>query len=353
MSSLEDYILLMLCMKSKGKKVDFNHIYEKVRRDLKEKSKEKVENILEKLEKDGHIQIVNGKYSVNDKGRTYFAGKLPAVEKQLAKINFAYLTVYKAKRYHPVVGETILEFCKNRHVGFYCVFTERHFFRRQFGGKYIVLNNMKDLMSYVGIHYIDVIPCVHRINSKRPDWLVVDLDAGEEVSFEQTKKVAEVVYKTFEQLDLKPALKFSGSRGFQIWSWLGDFEIPKRYEPLELPGGTKRSMDYFTLFADFIHLTQREVEKKIPGLTTSHVGGKEERKDKVLLDPSSMKENGLVRAPYTIHHKTGLVSVPVKIKELKKFVPEDATVENVIRKYKKNEFKLEKAGAEKLLELII
>jgi DNA primase len=234
-----------------------------------------------------------------------------------------------------------------------CLFTEKRFFRRDFRGKKIVLKSPKDLLFFISIHYIDVIPCVHRIGMNRPDWLVVDIDPGPKVSWEKTKEVAEITYKIFEKLSLNPAIKFSGSRGFQVWSLIKEFEIPEFYQPLTLRGGSKRERNYFTLFSDFVRIIQKEVDKEIPKITTSETLSKEEREDKILLDSASMKPLGLVRAPYSVHSKSGLVSLPLNIKELKDFEPKDASTEKVLERYEKkgNEFILKEADPSKLLNL--
>jgi bifunctional non-homologous end joining protein LigD len=190
---------------------------------------------------------------------------------------------------------------------------------------------------------------------QRPDWLVVDIDPGPKVGFEKTKEVAEVTYKIFDKLELNPALKFSGSRGFQVWSLIKEFEIPEEYQPLVLRGGGKRERNYFSLFSDFVRAIQKEVDKEIPKLTTSETLGKEEREDKILLDSSSMKPMGLVRAPYSVHSKTGLVSLPLSVKELRKFEPEDATTEKTIERYRKkgNEFILKESSPSKIIQSLI
>jgi len=350
----EDYLLLMFSMKGVGKRVDFNHIKEKLSRDLKISSDEEIQKILNGLIQKGFLEEVKGLYGVTEKGKKHFAEILPEIEEDLKKVNQPWLIVYKAKQYYPIVAETVFEFCKNRYVGFYCLFTEKRFFRRDFRGKKIVLKSVKDLLFFVNIHCIDVIPCVHRINKEKPDWLVVDIDPGPKVSWQETKEVAGITYKIFEKLGLKPAMKFSGSRGFQIWSLIEDFEMPESYQPLKLKGESKREKNYFSLFADFVRIIQKEVDKEVPKMTTSETLAKKEREDKILLDPSSMKPLGLVRSPYGVHSKTGLVSLPIKIKELEEFEPEDAKIEKVLERYKKNgnEFVLKEASPEKLLEFL-
>jgi DNA primase len=352
MVDLEDYLLLMFSMKGVGKRVDFNHIKEKVSRDLKKFSDEEINKILSGLIKKGFLEEVKGLYGVTEEGKKYFAERIKEVEAELRKINEPWVIVYKAKMYYPFVADTVLEFCKDRYIGFYCHFTEKRFFRRDFRGKKIVLKSVKDLLFFINIHYIDVIPCVHRIGIQRPDWLVVDIDPGPKVDFEKTKEVALATYKIFEELDLNPAMKFSGSRGFQVWSLIKDFEIPEKYQPLVLRGQSKRERNYFSLFADFVRLIQKEVDREIPGITTSETLGKEKREDKILLDSASMKPLGLVRSPYSVHSKTGLISFPLEPKELKKFEPSDANMEKVLERFKKrgNEFILKESDPKKLLD---
>jgi DNA primase len=303
--------------------------------------------------KKGFLEEVKGMYGITKEGKEFFARKLKEIEEELRKVNEPWVIVYKAKQYYPIVADTIFEFCKDRYVGFYCLFTEKRFFRRDFKGKKIVLKSPKDLLFFVNIHYIDVIPCVHRIGMQRPDWLVVDIDPGPKVDFEKTKEVAEITYKIFERFKLNPAMKFSGSRGFQIWSLIKEFQLPENYQPLVLRGESKREKNYFSLFSDFVRLIQKEVDKEIPKITTSETLAKEEREDKILLDPSSMKPMGLVRSPYGVHSKTGLTSLPLSIKELKNFQPKDASIEKTLERFKRkgNEFVLKEAEPKKLLEL--
>lgn len=349
----EDYLLLMFSMKGVGKRVNIKHIREKLSRDVEKVSEEEAKKIVEKLIKQEFLEEVNGKYGITERGKECFSKRIEEVEKELKKINEPWVIVYKAKQYYPTVADTILEFCKDRYVGFYCLFTEQRFFRRDFKGKKITLKTPKDLLFFINIHYIDVIPCVHRVGINRPDWLVIDVDAGPKVSWRQTKDVTEATYKICEKLSLNPALKFSGSRGFQIWSSIKKFPLPKGYQPLTLRGNRERERNYFSLFADFVRLIQKEVDEEIPNITTSDVGLKKSRVDKVLLDPSSMKPMGLTRSPYGVHSKTGLTSLPLSVKDLGKFEPEDATTEKTIERYNKkgNEFILKASNPSKLIEL--
>lgn len=345
----------MFSMKGLGKRVDLNHVKEKLSRDIKKFSEDETRNLLNSLIEKGLIEEVKGLYGVTKNGMEFFSKRLEEVEKELRKINESWVIVYKAKRYYPFIVNTIFEFCKDRYVGFYCLFTEKRFFRRDFKGKKIVLTSPRDLLFFINIHCIDIIPCVHRIGIDRPDWLVVDIDPGQKIDFEKTKEVAEITYKIFEKFDLNPAIKFSGSRGFQVWALIGEFKFPEEYEPLALKGKTKRERNYFTLFSDFVRAIQSEVDKEMPKVTTSETLSKQEREDKILLDSSSMKPMGLVRAPYSVHSKTGLVSLPLNLKEIKNFDFEEAKTEKVLERYEKkgNEFILKPSDPKKLIQELI
>ena len=347
----EDYVLFMFSMKGVGKRVGLAHVKEKMERDLG--SGEMAETVLRKLVEKGFLEEIDGRFGITEKGEAYFKRIYKGIKGELLKVNRPWSIVYMAKKYYPIVIDTVFDFCKDRYVGFYCLFTEKRFFRRDFRGKKIVIKSRNEVLRFVGMHCIDVIPSVHKVGSKRPDWLVVDIDPGPKVGL---KKVIEVTLATFDlmkKLELNPRIKFSGSRGFQIWSMIEDFAIPKNYKPMELKS-KKREINYFTIFSDFVRVIQNELENKFPGLTTSTVSSKEEREDKILLDPSSMKPMGLVRVPYGVHSKTGLVSLPLKRKDLKRFNFDKATTEKAAERYEKkgNEFDLVPSSPRKLLELL-
>ena len=344
----QDHLLLMFGMKPEGKWVDLNHCWEKLNRDWKPISREQVKKLLDEMVRAGFIWVKAGKYTRTPKCLAELERRLPVLDQ--SKLNFTYLLVYRARQYYPKVADTVLEFCRNRMVGFYVVFTGKRFFRRNFRGEKIVLRSLKDLMFYIDVHYIDVIPCVHRIGKNKPDWLVMDLDAGPKVSWKDIVRVTKATYQVMEKLGLNPVIKFSGSKGFQIWSLL-DCPMPGWYQPVPLPGETKRERNFFTLYSDLIRTIQKLVDKKIPGLTISVPVGKAQRQDKILLDWASMKPLGLVRVPFGMHSKTGLISLPVSVSELDRFRPEQATPERAVKEYKKRKilFVLRPGTPEKLL----
>lgn len=342
MLSLEQYALFLLSMKKKGKAVDLAHIEEKAKRDMPAFDSKAVGRALDALIDRQHVSKDRGNFLATEAGRSHFKAEFPGIEAELRKVNEAWSLVYVAKNYYPEVAETITTICRDRYVGFFCVFTEEHFFRRKLGRNYITLKRPSDLLRLVDMHYVDVIPCVHRIGSNRPDWLVIDLDAGSSVPFGEVKKAALLTHEALIEHDLCPALKFSGSRGFQVWAQLEDFRMPDRYQPMALPGGSDRTLSFFSLYADMIAYVEAQIRDEMGGRTTSTVADKEGREDKILLDSSPMKEMGLVRSPYSLHHRTGLVSMPLVPDEIKSFDPSMARPEDALARFRRqgNEFHL-------------
>ena len=91
---IEDYLLLMFSMKPEGKRVDFNHIKEKVERDLKVKDVGRIRRVLQNLVERGFLEEKDGLYSATRRGRNFFAQNLRNVEKELEKRNsLGYLTI--------------------------------------------------------------------------------------------------------------------------------------------------------------------------------------------------------------------------------------------------------------------
>ncbi|HDI23761.1 MAG TPA: hypothetical protein ENF40_00895 [Thermoplasmatales archaeon] len=341
MDLAEKYLMLMFAIKRKGKLIDFDHVREKAERDLKIDGMS-VKKILNTLIDRKIIVEEKGLYRISDEGRSFFSSKFYEWRNDLIRVNKTWTVVYEAINYYDKVADIVLRYCKGRHVGFYCTFTEQHFFRRQFKGRYITIDSKDELMRFVQMFCIDIIPCVHKIGADKPDWLVIDLDAGSKVSFDQVKEVAKVCYEVMEKLKLKPVMKFSGSRGIQLWSMPKQFDLPAEWSPLPMLR-ERRKRNYFSLFVDLVRLIQYKVDQELPGITTSIVCKKEEREDKILIDWSCLKPNGLVRSPYGIHHKTGLVSLPLSPKELEDFSLEDAQPRKVLERIERrgDEFRLE------------
>jgi DNA primase len=348
----EDHVLASLAIKRAGKFVDLEHIREKVSRDAgRGFSEEETGELLRSLIEKGLVQEKGGEYAITEKGREYFEGRWREVRNEL---NQDYLKVYRAKRYYPHVQDAILEFCRDRWVSVFRLFTGRAWLQRKLGPRYITIKSWKDIQYWLDVHGIDFIPYIHRPNSDRPDWLVIDFDAGREVDPETTKGVVREAFNVLSDFGVLPALKFSGSRGFQLWARFRPHDLPPDYTPKQLKA-ERRERNMFAFYSDIVRFVEHEVSGRMPGVTTSQTAGKEERKNMVLLDASIIKPMGDVRAPYSMHHRTGLISVPVGMKDLMRFKPEMADPEVVAERYERrgNEFVLEESDGEELFKSVV
>ena len=343
---------MTLAIKRRGKFVDMPHVQKKLTRDAgKRFSENETAELLCGLVKKGFVEEKAGEYAATDAGRDYFERRWRQVREEL---NQDYLKVYRAKRYYPQVVDALLEFCRDRWVSVFRLFTERAWLQRKLGPKYITIKSAKDVQRWLDVHGIDFIPYIHRVDSDRPDWLVIDFDAGKRVELDMAKEVVKEAYAVLGRYGIKPSIKFSGSRGFQIWAQFEKHELPRGYQPKQLKT-EKRERNMFNFYADMVRFIESRVAEKLPGLTTAETAKKEERVDKVLLDASIIKPMGDVRAPYSMHFKTGLISMPLELKELKRFEPEQADPELVAKRYEKrgNEFVLKPADGKELFQAVV
>jgi DNA primase len=374
--SVKDRIALLLSIKEEGRKVNFDHIYEKVGRDIKflekrEIDKKEIIDALDELKKEGIIRKVNDEYEPFPEIDKYVRENLLKFENLL---NRSYILVWKAKHYYPVVSEHILPYLQERPVSCVKVFSGKEdpittiepifvrYSKYKPKPQFIIINDKGKLMQYVHDHCIDFIPYVHKLNSNEPDFFVLDLDAGKELlslenGYNFLKYVAKELYEFLEENEIKPMLKFSGSRGFQVWASFDNSKIT--------------TQDKFAKYREIAIKMQAIFEKKLRAnlefikkefkeianlqqFTTSQVAHKEEREDKILIDWSSMKYQGDVRAPFSIHYKTGLSSVILNKDELQVFTIKDAEPFKIINDINngKNYPKLENSDPSKLIKLI-
>ncbi|MFH1773938.1 MAG: hypothetical protein ABH874_03140 [Methanobacteriota archaeon] len=365
----EDRMLLLLSIKETGKIVDFEHIAEKIIRDGKEISENEVKKILDELIYRKLISEKQNGYVITEKGIRKIRERLGEVGSEL---NLSYRMVLKAKDYYPKAAEALVPFLEGRATSVVKIFSDENnpvnkikplfvrYARYKPEPVFIQITSEEELLRYVDAHAVDFIPYIHKLDASQPDWFVLDLDAGQAFKnyakgFELLKMAAEKVAEVLEECEIIPNIKFSGSRGVQIWSKLDN---------------SKLHADLFALYRRLAVAVQERAEKKIQELpnkileefyrivgkgkpvTTSTVAKKEERADQILIDWSSMKINGDVRAPFSIHYKTGLVSCPIERKRLLEFQTSEAEPEKVAENIERlaNAFRLEISDPSLLME---
>ncbi len=355
MATVSDRVLLLLSIKEEGKRIGIDHIFEKVRRDVlftdkREIDKDEVERTIKDLISKRLVERFDDGYSLSEEGEKTMEKIILEKEKEL---NRSYTMVWLAKKYYPHVARLMIPFLKDRAVSAVKIFSGKKdpikevdaIFVRYTKYKpkpvFLTIDSESKLMSLVFDHCIDFIPYVHKIDVHEPDFFILDLDAGSEILKSQ-KAFDFIKFVTFElsslliELDVAPMAKFSGSRGFQIWASFDNSELRDRgdlfkiYREMaiaiqnKLEERLQSKIDQMvSIFPDIVHRGKQ--------ITTSTVAHKEERASQILVDWSSLKPMGDVRAPFSIHYRTGLASLPIPIDKINDFDVKEAHPINIIK----------------------
>ncbi|MGQ9468956.1 MAG: non-homologous end-joining DNA ligase LigD [Nitrososphaerales archaeon] len=374
MATVSDRILLLLSIKEEGKRIGIDHIFEKTHRDVlfvekREIGRDEVERALKGLISQGLVERFDNSYSLSEEGGKIMEKIILEKEREL---NRSYSMVWLAKKYYPYVAKFMIPFLKDRAVSVVKIFSGKKdpirevdaIFVRYAKYKpkpfFLTINSEDELMSLVFDHCIDFIPYVHKIDADEPDFFILDLDAGSDIMKSQ-KAFDFIKYITLElsnlllELEVEPMAKFSGSRGFQIWASFDNRELRDRgdlfktYREMAIAIQNKleerlqdKIDEIVSVFPDIVHHGKQ--------ITTSTVAHKEERASQILVDWSSLKPMGDVRAPFSIHYKTGLASLPIPLNGIKDFDVKEAHPLSVIKNLNRYEkaAKMKKCSPSKL-----
>ena len=353
-ATIEERLALLLAIKEPGKFVDFDHLYSKVARDVevaeqRKVSVEEVQRVLDEMVKKGVVLKTEEGFAKTPELNEIVKR---AAEREGSLLNTSYLRVWVAKDYYPKVADYMLPFLVNRAVSAVKVFSGKkdpineveaifvRYAKYKPKPQFLTVGSRERLIELVYDHCVDFIPYIHPLNSNEPDFFVLDLDAGKKIieaegGFQLLK---EVTYRLAEMLiesGVGVMVKFSGSRGFQIWARLDNSPLRSRgdlfktYREIaiklqaELEARLRSEKDFVERFGHIVDLQN--------GFTTSQVAHKEERTRQILVDWSLLKPMGDVRAPLSMHYKTGLISTPVPLDSLLGFRVEDASPSNVLQ----------------------
>ena len=354
-ATIEERLALLLAIKEPGKTVDFDHLYSKVVRDVeaaeqRKVSVEEVRRVLDEMVKKGVVLKSEEGFT-----KTIELDKVVkrAAEREGSLLNTSYLRVWVAKDYYPRVAEHMLPFLVNRAVSAVKVFSGKkdplneveaifvRYAKYKPKPQFLTVGSRERLIELVYDHCVDFIPYIHPLNSNEPDFFVLDLDAGKRIieaegGFQLLK---EVTYRLAEMLiesGIGVMVKFSGSRGFQIWAKLDNSPLRSRgdlfkaYREIAMKLQAKLE-DRLRSDRDLVERFKQIVDLQ-NGFTTSQVANKEERARQILVDRSLLKPMGDVRAPLSMHYKTGLISTPIPLDRLLTFRVEEATPRSVLQR---------------------
>jgi len=353
-ATIEERLALLLAIKEPGKAVNFDHLYSKVARDVeaaehRKVSVEEVRRVLDEMVKRGVVLKTKEGFT-----KTHALDEVVkrAAEREGSLLNTSYLRVWVAKDYYPKVADYMMPFLVGRAVSAVKVFSGKkdpineveaifvRYAKYKPRPQFLTVGSRERLIELVYDHCVDFIPYIHPLNSNEPDFFVLDLDAGKKIieaegGFQLLKEVTYRLATMLIEFGVGVMVKFSGSRGFQIWARLDNSPLRSRgdlfkaYREIairlqaKLEDRLRSDKDLVERFGHIVDLQN--------GFTTSQVAHKEERAGQILVDWSLLKPMGDVRAPLSMHYKTGLISTPIPLDKLLTFRIEDATPSSVLQ----------------------
>ncbi|MBT6995295.1 hypothetical protein HN953_01575 [Candidatus Woesearchaeota archaeon] len=152
------------------------------------------------------------------------------------------------------------------------------------------------------------------LDSLRRGWdFVLDIDSPD---LEDSKKISHYLIEAMKFHDVKNmSVKFSGNKGFHIAIPFKTF--PSKVNEIEIinlfPEGPKIIAEYLT-------------EMITPALIEKYG---EQMRNKIEIDTVLISNRHMFRAPYSLHEKSGLASLPINPEEVLTFDKERAKPENV------------------------
>lgn len=241
----------------------------------------------------------------------------------------------KLTEYWNEAAGLVLPFLADRKVAIELKFDDFSMYRRHPGddkSRWIYIKTEADIIEWARKHAWSFHP---HILGQEDWWFVVDVDGrGENMNLDITAQVAHLLAQILDEKKVKFLLKYSGNRGFHfMWKW-------------DMSKVSLRGKDRWKLAKNVVSVLQAELNERLaemPGLAKNFKGkagcpfvvtNSQDKncKDAILLDANILHEKGNIRSPFSVHLKTGLVSVPIQDYEnLMKFDKAVAKQEAVLK----------------------
>ncbi len=199
---------------------------------------------------------------------------------------------------------------------------------------WLYIDSEKDIVDWADRHAWSFHP---HIEGKNDWWFVMDIDGRtKSVDLETVKDVAVEMAKIFDQMNLKYLVKFSGNRGFHfMWQW--DMDGTKLDENERWESAKSLVLQYRDKLEESI-AANKKLAEKLQKLVNKNcdftITNSQDPKcqNSILLDVNILHVNANIRSPFSVHLKTGLVSVPLNgVEGLKNFKIEDAERDRVVK----------------------
>ncbi|MCJ7933491.1 MAG: DNA ligase D [Chryseobacterium sp.] len=183
---------------------------------------------------------------------------------------------------------------------------------------YIYCNDKATLAYLNNLGCIDLNPWNSSLpDLEHPDYLVLDLDPSPKNTFDEVIETALQVNEVLKAITIKGYCKTSGSTGIHIY----------------IPMGGKYDFDQVK---DFAHILMKEVNEKLPEITTLERSLQKRASNKIYLDYLQNRTGQTLASAYSLRPKQGAsVSMPLEWDELKPGLkPTDFTIENALNRIK-------------------
>jgi bifunctional non-homologous end joining protein LigD len=181
---------------------------------------------------------------------------------------------------------------------------------------YIVCNNLETLFFIANLGCIEINPWSSRTKApQKPDWMVIDLDPGNN-TLDELVQVTLEVKKVLDMSCEKSFIKTSGKTGIHIF----------------IPLGAKYDFDQIR---DFSKLLVTIVHNKLPEITSLE-RSPSKRKNQIYLDYLQNSLGQTLAAPYSLRPtEEATVSTPLKWSEVKKGLdPKKFTIKTIFKRLK-------------------
>jgi len=183
---------------------------------------------------------------------------------------------------------------------------------------YIYCNDKATLAYLNNLGCIDLNPWNSSLpDLAHPDYLVLDLDPSSKNTFDEVIETALQVNEVLKSIKIKGYCKTSGSTGIHIY----------------IPMGGKYDFDQVK---DFAHILMKQVNDKLPKITTLERSLQKRDNKKIYLDYLQNRTGQTLASAYSLRPKQGAaVSMPLDWDELKPGLkPTDFTITNALGRIK-------------------
>lgn len=183
---------------------------------------------------------------------------------------------------------------------------------------YVYCNDKATLAYLNNLGCIDLNPWNSSLpDLEHPDYLVLDLDPSRKNTFDDVIETALQVNEVLNSVKIRGYCKTSGSTGIHIY----------------IPMGGKYDFDQVK---DFAHILMKQVNEKLPKITTLERSLQKRDDKKIYLDYLQNRTGQTLASAYSLRPKEGAsVSMPLEWEEVKPGLkPTDFTIDNALERIK-------------------